>query len=116
MSDINMVLLTGRLTRDPESREAGESTVCQMGLAVNESWKDGNDWKERPTFIDVVVWGRPGDACATHLSKGSPVTVRGRLRSRSWETDDGAKRSKLEIVADQVVFHSRPKADEDAPF
>ena len=103
------VTLVGNLTRDPELRQtpSGKS-VCQLGVAVGSSYKDASgEWVEKSSFFDVVVWGAQGENCARYLTKGNQVAVDGRLDQRSWEAQDGAKRSKVEIIADQVVFPSR---------
>lgn len=104
------VTLVGNLTRDPELRQtpAGK-TVCQFGVAVGRSYKDATgQWVEATSFFDVVVWGQQGDNCAKFLSKGRQVAVEGRLDQRSWDAQDGTKRSKVEIVANTVVFLGGP--------
>ena len=96
------VTLVGNLTRDPELRQtpSGKS-VCQLGVAVGSSYKDASgEWVEKSSFFDVVVWGAQGENCAKYLAKGNQVAVDGRLDQRSWEAQDGAKRSKVEIIAD----------------
>lgn len=100
------VTLVGNLTRDPELRQIPSGTsVCQLGVAVNSSYKDGSgQWVEKPNFFDVVVWGAQGENCAKYLSKGRQIAVDGRLDQRSWEAQDGGKRSKVEIIADVVMF------------
>lgn len=98
----------GNLTRDPELRfTASGSAVAGFGIAVNRRYKQGNDWKEDVCFVDVTVWGKQGENCAQYLNKGSGVFIDGRLNLRSWETDDGQKRSKLEVVANIVQFLGR---------
>lgn len=101
----NQVILMGNLTRDPELRQTpnGQS-VCSFSLALNRSYKgaDGN-WQEATDYIDVVAWGPLGERVAQYLSKGRPCLVNGRLQSRSWE-QDGQKRSKVEVVAQDVTF------------
>ena len=101
----NQVILMGNLTRDPEIRQipSGQS-VCSFSLALNRSYKgsDGN-WQEATDFVDVVAWGPLGERVAQYLSKGRPCLVNGRLQSRQWE-QDGQKRSKLEVVAQDVTF------------
>jgi single-strand DNA-binding protein len=94
------------LTRDPELRQIPNGTsVCQLGVAVGRSYKDASgQWQEETSFFDVVVWGRQGETCAQYLAKGRQVAVDGELRQRSWEAQDGTRRSKVEIVANQVVF------------
>jgi single-strand DNA-binding protein len=103
------VTLVGNLTRDPELRQTPNGkSVCQLGVAVGSSYKDASgEWVEKSSFFDVVVWGAQGENCAKYLAKGNQVAVDGRLDQRSWEAQDGAKRSKVEIIADQVVFPSR---------
>ena len=106
MASMNIVVLAGNLTRDPELRSTpGGTAVANLGLAVNRAWvdKDGEK-KEETAFITVVAWGRVAETCGEFLRKGAPVLVEGRLQSRSWETDDGAKRSVLEVVAGRVQF------------
>ena len=100
------VTLIGNLTRDPEIRQtpAGKS-VCQFGVAVGRSYTDGSGQiVDNVSFFDVVVWGTQGENCAKYLAKGRPVAVDGRLEQRSWEAQDGSKRSKIEVIADDVIF------------
>lgn len=105
----NQVILMGNLTRDPEVRQipSGQS-VCNFSLALNRSFKskDG-DWQEATDYIDVVAWGPLGERVAQYLSKGRPCLVNGRLQSRSWE-QDGQKRSKVEVNAQDVTFLGGP--------
>jgi len=103
---IARVTLVGNLTRDPELRQTPSGTsVCQLGVAVNSSYKDSSgQWVEKPNYLDVVVWGTQGENCARYLSKGRQVAVDGRLDQRSWEAQDGTKRSKVEIIAETVMF------------
>lgn len=105
----NQVTLMGNLTRDPELRTTpnGQS-VCSFSLALNRSYKgsDGN-WQEATDFIDVVAWGPLGERVSQYLSKGRPALVSGRLQSRAWE-QDGQKRSKVEVVAQDVTFLGGP--------
>lgn len=108
----NQVILMGNLTRDPELRQTPNgSSVCSFSLALNRSYKgsDGN-WQEATDFIDVVAWGPLGERVAQYLSKGRPCLVNGRLQSRSWE-QDGQKRSKVEVNAQDVTFLGGPGGD-----
>lgn len=100
------VTLVGNLTRDPELRQTpGGTSVCQFGVAVGRRYKDNSgQWVDKASFFDVVVWGQQGENCAQYLSKGREVAVDGRLDQRSWEAQDGSKRSKVEIIAETVVF------------
>ncbi len=105
----NQVILMGNLTRDPELRTTpnGQS-VCNFGLALNRSYKGGDgEWVEVTDFIDIVAWGPLGERVAQYLSKGRPALVNGRLQSRSWE-QDGQKRNKVEVVAQDVTFLGGP--------
>ncbi|MCA9329418.1 single-stranded DNA-binding protein [Candidatus Saccharibacteria bacterium] len=101
----NQVILMGNLTRDPELRQipSGQS-VCTFSLALNRSFKSANgDWQEATDYIDVVAWGPLGERVSQYVTKGRPVLVNGRLQSRSWE-QDGQKRSKVEVNAQDVTF------------
>lgn len=101
----NQVILMGNLTRDPELRQipSGQS-VCSFSLALNRSFKGGDgEWQEATDYIDVVAWGPLGERVAQYVTKGRPVLVNGRLQSRSWE-QDGVKRSKVEVNAQDVTF------------
>src|SRR5436305_12530328 len=105
----NQVTLMDNLTRDPELRTTPSgATVCSFSLALNRSYKgaDGN-WQEATDFIDVVAWGPLGERVAQYLTKGRPALVSGRLQSRSWE-QDGNKRSKVEVVANDVTLLGGP--------
>jgi single-strand DNA-binding protein len=118
LPEVNKVVLTGRLTRDPELRRtASDRAVTQMGIASSRRYKarDG-EWKEMTAFVNVVVWGRQAETCAEFLRKGSAVFIEGRLNSRSWETQDGQKRSTIEVQADRIQFLDRiakPEIPED---
>ena len=104
---VNVVVLVGNLTRDPELRAMPSgSSVCRLGLAVNERTKDPTtgEWGERPNYFDIDVFGGMGENCAQYLTKGRQVAVEGRLRWRSWETQDGQKRSAVSVVANNVQF------------
>ena len=106
-TNINRVVLTGNLTRDPELRNTNSGTsVCSLRIASNSRRKDASgNWVEKPNYFDVTVWGAQGENCAQYLSKGRPVAVDGRLEWREWEAQDGSgKRQAVEIVADSVQF------------
>lgn len=99
--NLNVVVVTGNLTADPELRALPSGTsVCRMRIAVNERTKVGEEWTERANFFDVTVWGAQGENCAKYLAKGRPVAIRGRLHWHEWETEEGRKRSAVQIVAD----------------
>ena len=106
-SNINVVAITGNLTKDPELRSTPNGTsVCKLRVAVNSRRKDGasGEWVDKPNYFDVTVWGAQGENCANYLSKGRPVAVQGRLDWREWEAQDGSKRQAVEIIADSVQF------------
>ncbi|MFN8160465.1 MAG: single-stranded DNA-binding protein [Solirubrobacterales bacterium] len=105
-TNINRVILTGNLTRDPELRSTpGGTPVCSLRLAVNSRRKDsGGEWVDKPNYFDITVWGAQGENCATYLGKGRPVAVDGRLEWREWEAKDGSKRQAVEVIADSVQF------------
>jgi len=107
-SNVNVVVITGNLTKDPDLRHTGGGTaVCELRVAVNSRRKDGQtgEWVDKPNYFDVKVWGAQGENCATYLSKGRPVAVEGRLDWREWEAKDGSgKRQKVEIIANSVQF------------
>jgi len=112
------VTLVGNLTTDPELRQTGGGTsVCQLRVAVNSAIKDpSGQWVDKANFFDVKVWGQQGENCARYLSKGRQVAVDGRLDHQVWEAQDGSKRSKVEIIADTVMFLSGGgEAGERAP-
>jgi single-strand DNA-binding protein len=106
-TNLNRVIITGNLTRDPELRSLPSGTsVCELRVAVNSRRKDSasGDWIDKPNYFDVTVWGAQGENCATYLSKGRPVAVDGRLDWREWEAKDGTKRQAVRIIADSVQF------------
>jgi len=110
---INRVVVSGNLTRDPELRAtAGGMSVLKMGIAVNDRRKNQQtgDWEDVPNFFDVTVFGARGESLSRFLTKGSKVAIEGRLRWSQWETQEGDKRSKVEIIADDIEFMS-PKGD-----
>ena len=105
-TSLNKVLLIGNLTRDPELRYVPSGTaVATFSIAVNRVYtSQAGEKKEEVSFIRIVVWGRRAEVCGEYLSKGSPVFIEGRLQSRSWEGQDGQKRSTMEVIADNVQF------------
>jgi single-strand DNA-binding protein len=105
-SNVNVVVITGNLTRDPELRHTGGGTaVCELRVAVNSRRKDqSGNWVDKPNYFDVTVWGAQGENCATYLAKGRPVAVEGRLDWREWESKDGGKRQAVSIIANSVQF------------
>lgn len=108
---INRVCISGNLTRDPELRQtAGGSQVLGVGVAVNDRRKNQQtgQWEDVPNFVDCVVFGNRAEALAAILHKGDKVAIDGRLRYSSWEAKDGTRRSKLEVIAEEVELMQRP--------
>lgn len=104
----NSVILVGRLTRDPElKRTTTSKSVCRFDIAMSRRFKDQvtGEWKDSdPTFVPIIVWGDQAERCAERLKKGIPVYVEGRLQTSSWQSTDGSKRSRLEVVASRIQF------------
>ena len=104
---INKVLITGNLTRDPELRETPSGfQVLNFGVAVNDRKKNQStgQWEDYANFVDCTMFGNRAASVARFLAKGSKVTIEGKLRWSQWETQDGSKRSKLEVVVDEIEF------------
>ena len=100
----NTITVVGNLTRDPEMRftSSGQAS-CRLGIAVNRRWQDrNNEWQEATSFFNVVCWADMAENVSSSLTKGARVVVSGRLDQRSWETEQGEKRSVVEIVADEI--------------
>ncbi|MCD6507081.1 single-stranded DNA-binding protein [Candidatus Poribacteria bacterium] len=105
MAGYNKVILLGNLTRDPDVRYLPSGTaVASFGIAINRVYNDRQTGEQRKEvcFVDITAFGRTAEICGEYLQKGSPVLVEGRLRYSSWETDDGQRRSKLDVVAQNV--------------
>ncbi len=103
--NMNTVTITGNLTREPEIRYTREGqATAQLGIAVNRRWQDRTtqEWQETTSFFDIVCWRDLAENVALSLTKGMRVVVTGRLEQRSWETDEGEHRSKVEITADEI--------------
>ncbi|MDD2752259.1 MAG: single-stranded DNA-binding protein [Candidatus Omnitrophica bacterium] len=111
MANFNKVLLIGNLTKDPELRYTPQGTaVVNLRMAVNRKYKDKNqEWKDEVCFITVVAWDKQAETCNQYLHKGSPLFVEGRLQSRSWEDNTGAKRNVIEVRAERVQFLGAPQ-------
>src|SRR5688572_31076909 len=107
-TNLNRVVLTGNLTRDPELRStASGMSVCSLRIASNTRRKNQStgEWEDKPNYFDVTVWGAQGENCSRFLSKGRPVAIDGRLDWREWEASDGSgKRQAVQIIADNVQF------------
>lgn len=121
MGNFNKVFLMGNLTKDPEIRHTQNGTsVCNLSLAVNRKYKKNEEWKEEVLFVDIIVFGKVGENCDKFLKKGSNVFVTGRLQQRSWKDKEGNKKSKMEVVAEEVQFlrtgKEEKKNNDDLPF
>jgi single-strand DNA-binding protein len=106
-SNINRVIITGNLTKDPELNALSGSgtSVCSMRIACNGRRKNSEgQWEDQPNYFDVTVWGAQGENCHRYLKKGRPVAIDGRLRWREWTNNEGQKRQGVDIIADTVQF------------
>jgi single-strand DNA-binding protein len=112
-TNINHVVLTGRLTSDPDLRTLPSgSSVCHLRIAVNARRRDPSGaWVEKPNFFDVTVFGSPGENVAKYVYKGRPVAVDGRLDWRTWETPDGRNAQAVSVIANTVQFLGSPPSD-----
>ena len=106
---LNRAMVIGNLTRDPELRQTSNGqSVCSFGVATNRTWKDASGEKqEQVEYHNIVAWGKLGDICGQYLVKGKKVYIDGRLQTRDWEGQDGVKRYRTEIVADNMIMLSR---------
>lgn len=112
MASYNRVILMGNLTRDPELRYTpGGTAVANFGIAINRRFKTEDEVREEVDFFDIVVWGKQAENCSEYLSKGRSVLVEGRLQQNRWETSEGQKRSKVEVVANTVQFLGSKSAE-----
>ncbi|MBT5338774.1 single-stranded DNA-binding protein [Candidatus Falkowbacteria bacterium] len=104
--DLNKAMMIGRLTRDPEGRTTPQgATVASFAVATNFVWNDANGQRqERVEFHNVVAWRKLADICTQYLRKGSRVYIEGRMQTRDWEGQDGIKRYRTEIVADNMIM------------
>ena len=107
---INRVNISGNLTRDPELRSTAAGTnILSFGVAVNDRRRNQRtgEWEDVPNFIDCIVFGQRAEALSRFISKGAKVSIDGKLHYSSWETKDGQRRSKLEVVVEEMEFLSR---------
>ena len=105
LGSLNYVAVMGWVTHDPELKYTPKgNAVCSFSIGVNRSWKDKdtNEWKKEASFFRVQTWGKAAERCGEIMKKGSAVLIEGRLRSRSWNTQDGEKRNVVEIVSTRV--------------
>lgn len=107
-NDVNMVVLVGRLTRDPEMRYTNTGTaLCRVSLAVNRRKRSGDSWSDEVSYFDVSIWGKQAESLNNYLSKGKQIAVQGELRQNRWE-QDGQKRSRVEVVANTIQLLGDP--------
>lgn len=115
MAGFNRCIFIGHMTRAIELRYTPNGTpVGSFGLAVNRRFKQGDELKEEVCFIDVVTFGKQAENASKYLTKGSKVNIEGRLQQRRWETDAGEKRSKHEVVAENILYLDGTKGHEAA--
>ncbi|MFH1078044.1 MAG: single-stranded DNA-binding protein [Patescibacteria group bacterium] len=114
--NLNRAMIIGNLTRDPEVRTTpGGQSVCNFGVATSSQWTDASGQKqERVEFHSIVAWGKLAEICGQYLGKGRKVYVEGRLQTREWEAQDGSKRSRTEIVAENMIMLDRAPAASNA--
>lgn len=113
---INIAIVTGNVTRDPELRYTPSgSAVCSFGVATNHSIKKDDQWEDIPTFHNIVVWGKQAEFIANNVRKGTKVSVTGRIDNRQYDAKDGTKKYISEIVADTVVPFLDKKLPGDNP-
>lgn len=107
--DLNRAMIIGNVTRDPELRTtATGQNVCSFGIATNQTWTDSSGQKQtKAEYHNLVVWGKLAELAGQYLAKGRKVYVEGRLQTREWEAQDGAKRNRTEIVADNFILLDR---------
>jgi len=117
MANYNRVILAGNLTRDPElAYTASGTALCKFGMAINRTWTDRqtNEKREETCFVDCTAFGRTGENINQYMTKGRPLLVEGRLQFSQWTNQEGQKRSKLAVVAENFTFLGGPRPQEGA--
>jgi len=117
MASINRVILLGRLTRDPELTFSQSGLqICKAGLAVNERVKRSDQWEDKSTFVDLVVFGKRGEAFSRYMAKGKAAFIEGHLSLSTWkDKETGRNRSKLEVIVDNWEFGEMKPSEEKPP-
>lgn len=115
MASYNRVVLVGNVTRDIELRHTPNgNAVTDVGMAMNDRVKSNGEWTERPTFVDVTLWGRTAEIAAEYVRKGSPILIEGRLQLDTWESE-GQKRSRLKVIGERMqMLDRRPSVQSDS--
>lgn len=115
--DLNKAMIIGRLTRDPEARTTPQGqNVCSFGVATNRAWTDASGTKkEAVEYHNIVTWGKLAEIVSQYLAKGRRVFVEGRLQTRDWQAQDGSKRNRTEIIAENVIMLDGRRDDSTAP-
>lgn len=113
---LNRAQLIGNLTKDPEVRQTPNgNTVASFTVATNHTWKDqSGNRQEKAEFHNIVAWGKLAEICQSYLQKGKKVFIEGRIQTRDWEGDDGIKRYKTEIIADNMIMLSNKSDDNNS--
>lgn len=115
MASYNRVVLLGNVIRDIELKTLPSGTsVCDLGLAVNERVKRNDQWVDEATFVDITLFGRTAEVAAEYLSKGKPCLIEGRLKLESWEKD-GQKRSKLKVIGEKLQLLGGKDQQQQSP-
>jgi len=114
---INKVILTGRLTKDPEMKYVRETPLCSFNLAVDRNFKSAASGEREADFIPIKAWSAVAETCVNNLAKGRLIGITGELRTSSWEMENGQRGYRMEVVADEVTFldQKREKTQEKAP-
>lgn len=114
-SDLNKIIIVGRLTRDPELRYTPAGTaVCSFSLANSKTYTQAGEKKEQTSYFDCIAWSKLGELIAEYCKKGKQIAVEGRLQQRRWDDSEGNKKSKIEIVVENFQFLSGGKSEEQA--
>jgi len=115
MRSVNKVILIGNLTRDPELRQTSNGqTIATFGLATNREWiTSGEEKKSSAEFHECVAWAKLAEICSKYLKKGKFVYVEGYLKTRSWDTEEGIRKFKTEIVVEDMIMLDKRSSDEE---
>lgn len=111
MNNLNSVLMEGNLTKDPETKKVGDSTICEISIATNRYYKQDNKYEQEVSYFDIKCWNKLAEVCKKYLKKGRGIRVIGRLKQERWEKD-GVKKSKVIISAEHIEFKQIKKQEE----